>query len=71
VSFTNSGGSSNGRVRIDLVGGSKVSTNDKNFRRAWRGVGSEIGEELADKLEPNEEYLHDLNTFVDGWDGCR
>ena len=29
--FTNTGGSSNGRVRVDLVGGAKVSTNDKDY----------------------------------------
>jgi hypothetical protein len=34
-------------------------------------IVNEIGEAPVDQLKPNEEYLHDFNTFVDGWDGCR
>jgi hypothetical protein len=29
-------------------------------------IVNEIGEALVDQLKPNEEYLHDFNTFVDG-----
>jgi hypothetical protein len=32
---------------------------------------SDIGEEPLDTLKLDEEYLHDFNTFVDGWDGGR